>query len=376
MMLRKRLNTLLVKPSGANCNLNCDYCFYLEKENLFRGQTFRMSDDILKEIITQAMEQSGQEINFLWQGGEPTLMGLDFFKKIVVLQKEFGKGKIIANGFQTNGVLLNNEWARFLYEQKFLVGLSLDGPKHIHDFYRKNKNGKGSWVGVYNNYFELKKNKVEVNILATVNNYSAHYPREIYSFFKNMNVDFIQFIPIFEKEGDKLEPFSVLPEDYGNFLVKIWELWLADFNRGKAPNIRTFEAIFANYLGLPSSECTFANECGNYLVVEHNGDVFSCDYFVQPETKLGNIQTHSLDEMLNSAKQKEFGLRKRKKNSDCSACKYYKFCYGGCPKYRFSKNGESFNYHCNAYKIFFDKAHSFFLKMSEEWKIKNIREKK
>ena len=370
----KPLSSILIKPAGPSCNLNCDYCFYLKKKDLFEGNDFKMSESTLEELIRQAMEQSGNEINFLWQGGEPTLMGLDFFKLVIEYQIKYGKGKTVGNGLQTNGTLLDHKWIPFLAKHNFLVGLSIDGPEKIHDHYRKYKNKKGSWKQVMESYLKMKEAGIAVNAMATLTKYSANSPLDTYDFFKKLELDFIQFIPVFETNSQGIEDFSVSAEAYGNFLVKIWRLWLQDFMIGKAPNIRTFEAIFGNYVGTGASECTFSNECGNYLVVEHNGDVFSCDFFVEPEWKLGNISTHSLKSMLNSAKQKRFGLQKTFKNSECKNCVYYPYCNAGCLKYRvLQKNGEPHNFFCKAYKQFFKEAHPILLNLAKQWKEDDLK---
>lgn len=375
--MKKPLSSILIKPAGPSCNLQCDYCFYLKKHELFEGSKFRMSENILEELIGQAMEQSGNEITFLWQGGEPTLMGLEFFDSVVKYQKKYGTGKTVGNGLQTNGTLLDKKWCNFLSEYNFLVGLSIDGTEEIHDYYRKYSNKNGSWKQVLNSYFNLKEAGVAVNALATLTQYSSKFPEQSYQFFKELQFDFIQYIPVLETNDKGVANFSVSAEDYGKFLVKLWELWYRDFANGNAPNIRTFEAIFGNYLGIGSSECTFSKECGSYLVVEHNGDIYPCDYFVNPELKLGNISTDKLSAMLNSNEQKRFGLKKEELNANCKQCKYLNFCYGGCLKNRIiHKNGESYNYFCESYKLFFDKAHNQLSSLSLQWKEEAIKNSK
>ena len=205
-----------------------------------------MSNDTLEELIKQGMQSSGKEINFLWQGGEPTLMGLDFFKKVIELQKKFGRGKIVGNGLQTNGTLINSEWCSFLKEHNFLVGLSLDGPEIVHDYHRRNINNKGSWKRVMQSYYQLVQHGVAVNILATISDHSVKHLKETHQFFKQLNADFIQYIPILETDKDGIKDLSLKAQDYGYFLTELWKLWLSDFQKGTAPNIRTFEAIFGN----------------------------------------------------------------------------------------------------------------------------------
>lgn len=377
--MKKTLSSILIKPAGPSCNLDCTYCFYLKKNELFEGNQFRMSENILEELIRQAMEQSGNEINFLWQGGEPTLMGLEFFERVIHYQQKYGSGKVVGNGLQTNGTLIDKAWCEFLSKYKFLVGLSIDGPKEIHDYYRIYSNKKGSWDQVIQSYFKLKEAGVAVNALATLTKHSSKFSLQSYQFFKELQFDFIQYIPVLESHSNGIENYSINAKDYGDFLRILWDLWYQDFLKGEAPNIRTFEAIFGNYLGIGASECTFSKECGSYLVAEHNGDIYPCDYFVDPELKLGNINKDRLYDMLNSEKQKQFGLKKEALNTECLQCKYVNYCYGGCLKNRIlQSNGGSHNFYCESYKSFYNKAHNQLKALSVQWKEdarKNIKGK-
>ncbi len=377
----KPLTSVLVKPTGADCNLDCKYCFYLEKAELYPDKkTHRMSEDILEELIKQSMQQSGPDINFTWQGGEPTQMGIDFFKKIIELEIKHGKNKNIGNGLQTNGTLLDESWVDFLKEYNWLVGLSIDGPEHVHDHYRLNKDGKGSWKKVYDNAKLLIKNGVSVNALTCITNYSAKHPHEIYYFLKNIGLSWMQFIPILETDksnSQKSAPFSVSPEAYGQFLCQIFDLWWNDYIKGThTTSVRFIESVFFNYVGLRAPECTLQKECGSYVVAEHNGDIYSCDFFVTEKWKLGNIKSERLFDMLNSKQQNRFGRLKNVLDIDCRCCKWLTYCKGGCPKDRHN-NPETLgrNHFCTSYKIFFKHADGRLSWMAKQWQEEQKRNK-
>jgi uncharacterized protein len=366
----KPLNFLLVKPSGPDCNMACEYCFYLEKEEYFGKQKHRMSTEILKEMIDQAAHQSHGHLNFGWQGGEPTLMGLDFFKKTVELQKEYSDVKF-GNSIQTNGLLLNEDWAKFLKKNDFLVGLSIDGKQHVHDKYRRDLAGKGTWARVKENAQMLINTGVQVNSLAVVNDYSVNYPEETYNFLKDLGFNYMQFIPIVEEDskGEKAAPFSASPENYGKFLTKIFDLWKADFKNGRpTTSIRLIDAVFHKYVGMEAPECFLKKECGIYVVVEHNGDVYSCDFFVEPEWKLGNIRDDNLLEMLNSERQKKFGEMKLNVPDKCKECKWLQICRGGCTKDRIKDpRDQNVSHFCKSYQIFYEHADQDLKKLAEEF---------
>lgn len=374
----KPFNSILIKPAGPDCNMRCDYCFYLEKTKLFPNtRTHRMNEKILKRIIQQVMSHSEPEVSFAWQGGEPTLMGLDFFKKAVEFQQRFGKNQTIGNGLQTNGILIDREWTRFLSKYKFLVGLSLDGPKHIHDKYRRMKGGKDSWKIVTDKARLLLDSGIAVNALTVINDYSVLYPEEIYSFHKSRGLNYMQFIPCVEPDPlnpGKTSSLSTDPVNFGKFLVKLFDLWTNDFNaNGPTTSIRFFESVFYNYGGLPAPDCTLRENCGIYIVVEHNGDVYSCDFFVDNNWKLGNIMktdnSGGLRNMLNSPLQDIFGKRKSSVPHSCLECQWYDYCRGGCPKDRLiGHEDQKVNYLCPAYKIFFRHAHVRLKKMAVNWR--------
>jgi uncharacterized protein len=360
---RETLDSILIKPAGPDCNLSCDYCFYLKKADLFpESRVHRMSEDVLEETCRQMMTLASPSLSFGWQGGEPTLMGLDFFERAVEHQKRFGQGKTVSNGLQTNGLLLDEKWARFLRRYRFLVGLSLDGPEHVHDRYRQSRTGKGSWQRTVEKAKLLLDNGVMVNALAVVNDYSARFPEEIYSFLKALGFDYQQLIPCVEpapETGAAPAGFSVTPEAYGEFLVRMLDCWTADFKDDEpTTSIRFFDAVLQKYLGDPPADCTLLDTCGVYLVVEHNGDVFPCDFFVTPKRKLGNVLDDSLEELFASKAMRDFAGVKRALPKECRTCPWLDKCAGGCPKDRPVINGQlAPSYFCRAYKRFFKHAH-------------------
>lgn len=374
---QKPLSSILVKPAGPDCNMACTYCFYLEKSKLFSGvNTHRMSDEIMEEMIRQALTYGEQQVSFAWQGGEPTLMGLQFFDKIVRAQQRYGYAQNVGNGLQTNGLLINKQWARFLKKYSFLVGLSLDGPKHIHDHYRRLRNGKGSWALVVDKAKLLLDSGVEVNALTVLNDYSVRFPDEIYQYHKSLGLNYMQFIPCVEtdpKNPTRAASFSVPAVKYGEFLCRLFDLWLADFVQNKpSTSIRFFDSVFYNYVGLPPPECTLQEECGVYVVIEHNGNVYSCDFFVEPDWLLGNVMENNLKAMLNSDRQNKFGKMKASIPSDCKECQWLHYCRGGCTKDRLrDPRDKGRNHFCKSYMMFFEHADSTLKKMAAEWKLQN-----
>lgn len=325
-------------------------------------------------MIKQVMWQGGRNLSFGWQGGEPTLMGRPFFERAVEYQARFGQpGQTIGNGLQTNGVLINEEWALFLRDAQFLVGLSLDGPAHIHDKYRRFRNGQSSWEYVARARDVLLNKGVDVNALVVVNDYSVHYAQEIYDYHKSNGLNHMQFIPCVEPDAldpTKAAEYSVDAVSYGNFLCDLFDLWKRDFKNGRpTTSIRWFDSLFYTYVGYAAPECTLLKECGVYVVVEHNGDVYSCDFFVEPKWHLGNIMTARLDEMLNSPRQDKFGKEKTKLPPECLACQWLTHCWGGCPKDRQSDVRDAgSNHFCRSYIKFFEHADAAFQKMATEWK--------
>jgi uncharacterized protein len=282
----------------------------------------------------------------------------------------------VANGLQTNGILLDREWAKFLRDYKFLVGLSLDGPEQIHDRYRRTGGGLGSWAIVVEKARMLLEEEVSTNALVVVNDYSVRFPREIYAFHKDLGLTFMQFIPCVETDPDdpgRAAPFSVGGEELGGFLCELFDLWAGDFENGTpTTSVRLFDSVFFHYVGLPPPECTLLPECGNYLVVEHNGDVYSCDFFVEPAWKLGNVLGGRLDHMLNSALQRKFGLRKADLHEKCRSCRWVGYCRGGCPKDRARDPRDGgLDHFCRAHELFFEHADGSLRRLAEEWKKRN-----
>jgi uncharacterized protein len=368
---RKRLTSLLIKPAGPDCNLSCDYCFYLKKSSLFPdSRLHRMSHEILEETIRQVMSQGLPEVNFSWQGGEPTLMGLEFFRQAVHFQQKYGSHQSVGNGFQTNGLLINRDWVQFFHRYKFLVGLSIDGPEHVHNRYRRHLNDQGSWEKVVEAAKILLDSDVATNALVVINDYSVRFPEEIYEFLKGLGLTYMQFIPCLEPDPEnsgKPASFSVPADRYGDFLLRLCELWKADFQNGRPSTyIRNFEALLFAFAGLTPPDCTLHKECGDYVVVEHNGDVYSCDFYVQPEAKLGNVKEKRLVDMLNSATQRKFGQRKSILLDECKKCKWLLYCRGGCSKERGYQPEPEKSYFCQSYKRFLQQASPFFQELTKK----------
>ncbi|ADQ13578.1 anaerobic sulfatase maturase [Halanaerobium hydrogeniformans] len=356
-------------PAGAVCNLDCEYCYYLKKTELYpQTNDFQMKEETLEEYIKQYIKsQPGPVINFGWQGGEPILRGLDFFKKAVELQQKYvSAGWRIENSIQTNAVLIDEQWAQFLQENNFLVGVSLDGTAELHDRYRKDKKGKGSHQKVMAGIEKLKEYGVTYNILAVVNDVNAKKPKEVYQFFKENEVDFIQFIPIVEQDSEgNLIYRSVGSKEYGKFLIGIFNEWIDDLGD---IYVQIFEEALSAWAGYGANLCVFTEECGKASVIEHNGDLYSCDHFVEPEYKLGNIKEKDILEMMNSSQQQDFGRAKKEKlNKKCLGCDYLFFCNGGCPKNRIVDTDADYklNYLCEGYKLFFDYIDPFMKRLAQ-----------
>ena len=345
----------LIKPTGARCNLDCAYCFYLSKEELYPNSNFQMSQETLDQYIRQLLESHpGPQVPIAWQGGEPTLMGLDFFRHAVrIADRHKQPGQEIQHSIQTNGVLLNDEWAAFFHENNFLVGISIDGPAKLHDAYRKDKGGQSSHARVINGLNFLKKHRVDYNILCTVNAVNSLQPSKIYRYFRDeLQAQYIQFIPIVEQVQKNT---SVKAEQWGRFLIEIFDEWVRR-DVGKV-FITLFEDALANWAGLPAGTCVFNPTCGLALALEHNGDLYACDHFVEPNYLLGNIHQKSLGELVYSNTQQKFGQAKQTTLPKyCRECSVRFACHGECPKNRFiaAPDGEAgLNYLCEGYKSFF-----------------------
>ena len=357
---------IMTKPRGAICNLDCKYCYFLAKEMMYPGSRFRMADELLENYTRQYIAaQQVPEVTFAWQGGEPTLMGLEFFQRAVALQQKYARpGMRIHNAFQTNGVLLNDEWCAFFKQHDFLIGLSIDGPKAIHDAYRVDKGGNPTFDKVMAGLALLKKHKVEFNILTTVHAANAEHGLAVYRCLRDeVGTQFMQFIPIVERdnehgyqEGNTVTERSLTAEQYGRFLIAIFDEWVRhDVGR---VFVQIFDVALAAWVGERPGLCIFEETCGLALAMEHNGDVFSCDHFVEPKYKLGNIQAIPLIEMVASSAQRKFGLDKRDTLPRyCRECEVRFVCNGGCPKDRFSEtpDGEAgLNYLCAGFRAFFN----------------------
>ena len=376
---------VLAKPSGAICNLDCEYCFFLSKEALYPESRFRMDEEVLEAYIQQIIEsQQCADVSIGWQGGEPTLMGLDFFQKVIGLVHKHlpDKVNLVEHTIQTNGTLLNDNWCRFFKEHNFLVGLSMDGPKELHDTYRVDKRGMPTFGRVVKAVKLLQKHGVEFNILCTVHAGNADYPLEIYQFFRDkLKVQHMQFIPIVERTTPDLLPIanqgwgdrpkarplytqtgnlvterSIKPEQWGHFLITIFDEWIKQ-DVGQV-FVRDFDCALASWLGLPPSNCIFSPTCGNALALEHNGDLYSCDHFVEPDYYLGNIKEQHMMELVSSEKQRSFGNAKRDTLPQyCQNCDVKFACWGECPRHRFltTPDGEpGLSYLCAGYKAFFN----------------------
>ncbi len=366
---------VMVKPTGPLCNLDCEYCYYLEKENLYGNKTdWGMKHDVLEKFIKEYINtQAVPVISFTWQGGEPTLLGLDFFEEAVNLQKKYANGKRIINSFQTNGLLIDDKWCRFFKDNNFLIGLSVDGPQKVHDRYRVLKGGKPTFEKVMKGLDLLKHYAVEFNTLTCVTKYSSHRAVEVYNFLKNTGSRYMQFIPIVERratiQGDYpvslvaqdykdaalVTKWSVEPLQYGRFLWNIFQEWVR--NDVGAVFVNLFDVALEAWTGRNPNLCVFREKCGQGLVMEHNGDLYSCDHYVYPEHKLGNIMEDSMKEMVDSDKQIKFGADKYDRLPKyCLDCEYRFACNGECPKHRSKKTPsgeEGLNYLCEGYKFFF-----------------------
>ncbi len=376
---------VLVKPTGATCNLDCAYCFFLSKEMLYPGSRFRMADELLETYIRQLIESHrANEVTIAWQGGEPTLMGLPFFRRAVELAEKYRRpGMTFEYTIQTNGTLLDDEWGEFLRASRFLVGISIDGPRALHDLYRYDKGGQPTFDRVMRGLDVLKRHRVEWNVLCTLHRHNADRPLEVYRFFRDeLGAQFIQFIPIVERvtpeqaaasagltepwrswrdrplytqAGDRVTERSITAAQYGDFLCAVFDEWVRrDVGR---VYVQMFDVALANWVGQPSGLCVHSRTCGAALAIEHTGDVYACDHFVEPAYRLGNIQQEHLIELVASDKQRQFGRDKFDRLPRyCRECDVRFACHGGCPKDRFIRTPdgeEGLNYLCAGYKRFF-----------------------
>ena len=377
---------VMLKPAGAQCNLACKYCYYLEKNKLYpTAQRHLMSDEMLEQFTREYIEaQTMNQVLFTWHGGEPLLRSIDFYRKALSLQQKYAGGRRIDNVIQTNGTLLTDEWCEFFAQNHWLVGISIDGPQPYHDHYRLTAAGKPSWKKVMQGIKLLKKHGVEWNAMAVVNAYNANHPLEFYRFFKENGCQFLQFTPIVERltrhEDDRtlasladkdeisLSEASVAPEQWGYFLCAIFDEWVRK-DVGKI-FVEIFDCTLANWMGISPGICAYSKECGHAGVMEHNGDVYSCDHFVFPEYKLGNIRDHSLIDMLYGEQQQEFSrLKHSSLPRQCKECDMEFACHGECPKNRFMKDkyGDSgLNYLCPGYYHYYQHVAPYMDYMKQE----------
>lgn len=377
---------VMLKPAGAHCNLACKYCYYLEKNKLYpTAQRHLMSDEMLEQFTREYIEaQTMNQVLFTWHGGEPLLRSIDFYRKALSLQQKYAGGRRIDNVIQTNGTLLTDEWCEFFAQNHWLVGISIDGPQPDHDHYRLTAAGKPSWKKVMQGIKLLKKHGVEWNAMAVVNAYNAYHPLEFYRFFKENGCQFLQFTPIVErltrhedgrtlasladKDEISLSEASVAPEQWGYFLCAIFDEWVRK-DVGKI-FVEIFDCTLANWMGISPGICAYSKECGHAGVMEHNGDVYSCDHFVFPEYKLGNIRDHSLIDMLYGEQQQEFSrLKHSSLPRQCKECDMEFACHGECPKNRFMKDkyGDSgLNYLCLGYYHYYQHVAPYMDYMKQE----------
>ena len=377
---------VMLKPAGAHCNLACKYCYYLEKNKLYpTAQRHLMSNEMLEQFTREYIEaQTMNQVLFTWHGGEPLLRSIDFYRKALSLQQKYAGGRRIDNVIQTNGTLLTDEWCEFFAQNHWLVGISIDGPQPDHDHYRLTAAGKPSWKKVMQGIKLLKKHGVEWNAMAVVNAYNANHPLEFYRFFKENGCQFLQFTPIVErltrhedgrtlasladKDEISLSEASVAPEQWGYFLCAIFDEWVRK-DVGKI-FVEIFDCTLANWMGVSPGICAYSKECGHAGVMEHNGDVYSCDHFVFPEYKLGNIRDHSLIDMLYGEQQQEFSrLKHSSLPRQCKECDMEFACHGECPKNRFMKDkyGDSgLNYLCPGYYHYYQHVAPYMDYMKQE----------
>lgn len=378
---------LMAKPAGAACNLRCSYCYYLEKRDLYQGSSQLMDEETLELFIKEYIEaQTTPEVMFIWHGGEPLLRPIAFYQLALELQQRYARGRKIDNCIQTNATLLTDEWCKFLQKNNFLVGVSIDGPRHMHDALRKRAQGEGSYSDVIRGIRLLAKYHIEWNAMATVNAINVEHPMEFYRFFRDeLECRYLQFTPVVERthilEGrcrllhgsepdGVVTPYSVTAKQWGEFLCAIFDEWVR--NDVGEMFVQLFDTTLANWVGAPAGVCTMSKYCGQGAAIEHNGDVYSCDHFVFPEYKLGNIHDNSLISMMYGTKQREFGEAKyRSLPKQCRKCKYEFACHGECPRNRFISTADGqhgLNYLCEGYHAFFTKAHKAMDYMSQQLK--------
>ena len=380
--------SIVAKPAGAKCNLDCTYCFYLEKDGLYPDAKVRvMADDVLERYISGFIHsQPGDVVSFVWQGGEPTLLGVNYYRRVLKLQKKYAGNKTIENAFQTNGVLLDDEWCKLFKDGNFLVGLSVDGPEDLHDACRVNKGGAGTFKQVMRGLEYLLKHDVAFNTLTILHSDNADDPLRTYRFLKTIGSRFLQFIPIVERISvaashgglslvsptytatATISNWSLTAGQYGNFLVSIFDEWVRhDVGR---VFVQLFDSTLSFWLGYGAESCIFQKTCGRGVALEHNGDLYSCDHYVYPDYRLGNIMESGFDELVFGSRQLQFGQDKEETlPSQCLSCEVLPLCNGGCPKHRVATTKDcepGLNHFCSAYWKFFTHARPFMEVMAQE----------
>ena len=361
--------TLLVKPVSFDCNLRCEYCFYLRTGDLYLGKLHRMSDAVLEEMTRQMMSERFRETVFAWQGGEPTLAGVDFFRRAVDLQQKHGRsGQVVGNGLQTNATLIDDDWARFLAEFRFLVGVSIDGPKEIHNRYRRKPSGAETFHLVLRGLEKLRQAGVAVNAVVLVSRANVRRAALVYRFLRDQRFDFLQFIPCVERDPvtGRLSDFAVSGVEFGDFLLELFDAWKSDNPRNVS--IRDFDAVRRCLLDGGHDLCTLGPSCDGYLLVEHTGDVYPCDFFVRPEWRLGNLLETSLAEMCDSPLRRKFSAMKSAPLKPCEGCEWVDFCHGGCMKDRLPLGdpATSVSELCAAWRRFLPQAVPFFRELAAD----------
>jgi len=354
--LAPRITSILIKPASAVCNLDCSYCFYLDRDaDPYKAlPARRMTAETLERLVDTYLFYSYPNSVFAFQGGEPTLAGLPFFEKLVELQKQYGRdGQTVSNALQTNGILLDKNWCDLFRSYQWLLGVSLDGPEEMNDRYRFNKEGRGTWKRVMESVGLLQKNGVEFNILCVLSQANVDRPKELYRFYRGLGIDHIQFIPLaeFDAEGNPM-PFTISPEQYGRFLCELFDLWWPDRRKVR---IRLFDNIAEALAGQKPGTCTMHETCDSYVVVEYNGDVYPCDFFVEDGWKLGNVVLDSWPEIARRTRRYSFASKKTLAHPECQVCEYQSICHGGCPKFRHGPHArfEDLDYFCAAYKMIY-----------------------
>ncbi len=360
--------TLLIKPTGSDCNMDCRYCFYKDRApQVGRGKQ-RMSDEVLEKLVKDYLALRFPVSGFAWQGGEPMLMGLQFYRKVVELQKKYAEpGQTVSNSLQTNAILLEDKWCEFLHDSKFLVGISIDGPREFHDYYRLDHSGSGTFDKVISAIQACKKYKVEFNTLTLLNDRNAEHPDELFDFFIENGISFLQFIPCVELDPvtGEVADFSITAEQYGQFLCRTFDRWYEHCPQN--PSIRDFDSILSWCVSGKHTICTFDRLCIRYIVVEHTGDCFCCDFFVEPKWRLGNIFETPIEKLAAGGKKRNFTRTRQNLSNKCLLCRYLDVCRGGCMKDRFAPGKDSFgceSYFCQSYRRFFDYAMPRFMQLA------------